>query len=517
MLITAGVPVVWAVSVIAQEPRTLVAAAWDERMMGLFVRTIITASLASIGAVLIAMPVAYAMGRSTNWPARALWIVVPLPLLLPTMVTGYGWQQLLAIFDIHPMPQSTVDVARCVGILATWLFPVPAVAIAMVIRRLDESLLEQAAIDGVLGRFVLRRMIAPATLSFLVCVVLAMQEFSIFEPTGISVMATEIRMIFETGMLSSSSNPIAGLVGGVGIATASDLPGRAALALVAGVPVIVLTSVLAIIAMLLYRKLRLDESIELTPPAVRLRASRAWSIVAWALVIASVGVPVGAMIASLDKPFVVRDVVVEVGPQLRWSISIALATGLIGVVIACLSAITPPRTTLLLALASFLIGGQFTAIAMLRIFSTSDLGVRILDWNIPVVLAHVSRFSWIALLAGASLHAGPWQKYRQMAAADGASGVQIFRDVIVGMGWPMIMLAGVLMGSLSLTEVPATALLVPPSLVPMLLTWVHQQNYGPMLEASLLLCGIVAVLGWGAVVCFWAFKKRLAAETQSRE
>ncbi len=515
--LTAGVPVLWAATVVAQTPKVVIAGVWDERMAILFARTVSFATLSAIGALAIAWPVAIAMGRTPHPIARALWMIVPLPLLLPTMVTGYGWGQLMELLSIHPMPQSWVDIARCIFILSAWLFPIPAVAIAMTLRRIDQSLLEQACIDGVLARLMGRRMVAPAIFSFAICIVLAMQEFSIFESPGISVMATEIRMIFETGQLSSKQNPIATLVGGVGVASASDLSQRAALSLAAGAPVIALTILLAIAATWAFRRMKPDETIELSHPPARLRAGWGWIAVAWVIVLLVVGLPVGAMFASLDKPLVVSNVLSALAPQLCWSIGIAICSGLMGIAIACLAAMVKPRLTIVLALVSFLIGGQFTAIAMLRIFSISDFGIHILDWNIPVILAHVARFAWIALLAGASLHAENWGFYRRMAEVDGASRGQIFRQVIVGMGWPVLMLAGVLIGSLSLTEVPATALLVPPSLVPMLLSWVHTQSYGPMLEASLMLCGIVLILGWCAAACVVIMRKRIPSRDRKFE
>ena len=47
--------------------------------------------------------------------------------------------------------------------------------------------------------------------------VLASQEFAVYEPTGISVVATEVRMVFETGAFSGEDNPItATFVAGAG-------------------------------------------------------------------------------------------------------------------------------------------------------------------------------------------------------------------------------------------------------------------------------------------------------------
>jgi DNA-binding beta-propeller fold protein YncE len=66
---------------------------------------------------------------------------------------------------------------------------------------------------------------------------------------------------------------------------------------------------------------------------------------------------------------------------------------------------------------------------------------------------------------------------------------------------------------LSLSEVPATVLLSPQRpqmLVPMLMTWVHMLRYDAMIEASLLMAGLVVVLGLLAVV-MGRFGMRVAA------
>ncbi|MBC7783652.1 MAG: hypothetical protein H7144_07410 [Burkholderiales bacterium] len=478
-------------------------------MLGLFARSTLFAFASALGAVVIALPVAIALGRSQSMPARLLWMVVPLPLLLPTMVLGYGWQHVLALVGVNPRTQSLADVARCVGILAAWLWPIAAMVIGFSLRRIDQSLLEHAAMDGVLGRTLARRAIAPALLSLSICTVLAMQEFSIFESPGISVIATEVRMIFETGTLSSSTNPIAALTGGVGVAGSADLPARAAMAFAAGIPTLMLTAILGFAAIALWQRTRLDEAIELAQPPSGLGSRPGWTIAGWLVVIATIALPIGAMVMSLDRPFNPVRVTHEHLPQVLASLWIAGATGIVGIIIAVCSAMYRPRWMITLAIANFLIGGQFSAIALLRVLSGSDVGVWILDSNLAVVVAHVGRFAWIALLAGASLHAGPWRAYREMAGVDGASALQLFFRVILGIGWPVLALAALLMAALSLSEVPATALLVPPSLVPMLLTWVHKQNYSPMLEASLMLCTIVLAMGWSATLLFKLSRSRL--------
>ncbi len=506
VLLLCGLPVFWAMSVVITQPRALVAGFWDERMLGLFARTASYAILSALLAVVLSVPIAVAVGRSVSHVSRAIWTVLPVPLLLPTMVLGYGWSHVLGLMHISPLPQSAGDVARCVVVLAAWLWPVPAVIIGQSLRRIDTSMLEQAAIDGIVARFLLRRALAPAALSLAICTMLAMQEFSIFEPTGISVNATEVRMIFETGTLSSASNSIFGLVGGVGVAESADLPARAALALCASLPTLLLTGALSLLAHYFWRRERTEEAIELSPVPSRLRSGTLWTVAAWAIMLITVGFPVAAMAAYLHRPFNPVRIENEIHPQLLTSLAIALGTAAVGLLIAVVAAIHPPRWMLALAVINFLIGGQFTAIAILRVLNNTEIGLWLLDSNLAVVFAHAGRFAWIPLVAGAALHVGPWRAYREMAGLDGAGSTQIFTRIILGMGWPVLALATLLAGALSLTEVPATALLVPPSLIPMLLTYVHRQQYDPMLEASLLLCAIVLAIAW-LVVGLWVISR----------
>jgi DNA-binding beta-propeller fold protein YncE len=121
-------------------------------------------------------------------------------------------------------------------------------------------------------------------------------------------------------------------------------------------------------------------------------------------------------------------------------------------------------------------------------------------YNAPpvVVMAYLARFGWVALVAGRSTWSPRWRGLRDLAAVDGAGPVATAVAVVWPLAWPILVAAGVLVMALALTEVPATLLLSPqrpPVLTPMLMTWVHMLRYDPMIEASLLLMLMVAVLG----------------------
>src|SRR5438093_10819766 len=91
-----------------------------------------------------------------------------------------------------------------------------------------------------------------------------------------------------------------------------------------------------------------------------------------------------------------------------------------------------------------------------------------------VVMAYVSRFGWVALVAGRSTWSPRWRGLRDLAAVDGAGPVRAAATVIWPLAWPILTAAGVLVMGLSLTEVPATLLLSPqrpPGLTPTLIAW----------------------------------------------
>ena len=90
-----------------------------------------------------------------------------------------------------------------------------------------------------------------------------------------------------------------------------------------------------------------------------------------------------------------------------------------------------------------------------------------------------------------------YRPVRDMAAVDGATRWQTTMWIIWPLAWPTLVAAAVLVGVLSMGEVPATVLLSPlrpPMLVPSLMTWVHTLRFDPMIEASLLLAGLSVVL-----------------------
>ena len=208
------------------------------------------------------------------------------------------------------------------------------------------------------------------------------------------------------------------------------------------------------------------------------------------------------VVISLKRPLDPLRMWKEFSPQIVGTIDIAVVSGSVALALAL--AASPRiaiRGLLLSALVSFLLGGQILAIALIRMYNRPWLDWVYDEWPI-VVMAYIGRFGWIVLAAAAVTGSAAWRQIRDMAAIDGADSMQTARYVIWPLAWPILGASAFFVLILSLSEVPATVLLSPQRpqmLMPMLMTWVHMLRYDAMIEASLILAGIVVILGFAAV------------------
>jgi DNA-binding beta-propeller fold protein YncE/ABC-type spermidine/putrescine transport system permease subunit II len=185
--------------------------------------------------------------------------------------------------------------------------------------------------------------------------------------------------------------------------------------------------------------------------------------------------------------------------------AVAGRTGLVALAIALFASPRPGRGLLPVSVLTFLVGGQILAIALIRLYNSPWLDWVYNGWPI-VVMAYIGRFGWIVLSAAAVTWSRPWRQLRDMAAVDGGSPMQTARSVIWPLAWPILGASAMFVMILSLSEVPATVLISPQRpqmLVPMLMTWVHMLRYDPMIKVSLLMAGMVLVLGAIAVLLGW--------------
>lgn len=512
ILICSGLPLGWLLLQFLGSPRVLADAWPDAFRLQLLGRTLLYNGCAALAAAAIGLPVGIVLGRGRGIIARLFWVLLPVSLLLPSLAYTYGWSQFFRLLDLHPLPASPADVARCAWSLATWLWPIPAACVGIALRRTDAQLQLQALLDGALWRVTFRALAPPIAAGVVIAFVLAVQEFAVYEPTGISVVATEVRMVFETGAFSSADNPItAPMAGGqADVMGPIDQRARAASAVAVSLPLLLVIALVSIPVLLAGQKLAATEAIDAGPWPRVLDAGWSMTLLALACVVTCVIVPAASLLLSLRVWRGPVEVWHEFSPQALGSLLIALLAGLAACGLALWLCVRDARLPLALALVTFLLGGQLIAIALIRIYNRSAL-----DWiyNAPpvVVMAYVARFGWVALVAGRTTWSPRWRTVRDLAAVDGAGAIEAARHVVWPLAWPLLLAAGVLVMALSLTEVPAAILLSPqrpPMLTPMLMTWVHMLRYDAMIEASLLLMSIVALLGAAVAALVWAQGKR---------
>ncbi len=514
-------PLAWMCVVLLANPQVrseLWPTVWRTELLG---RTLGYNAMAAIIATAMGLPAAFVLGRGRGLLTRVLWVVLPAALILPSLSYAYGWSQGVRIvrpflqpYGITFRPNGPADVFRCVWSLGTWLWAVPAVLVGLSLRRLDSTVQQQAMLDGALRRVTLRQLTGPIVASLAIVTILATQEFAVYEPTGISVVATEVRMVFDTGSPSSDSNSIAapGYLGGG--ATSPDQPARAAAAVATALPLVIVTVLLAILAGWGCSKSLGSDEISTGDWPRTLDASRWTVVLTVALVLVNIGVPVAALVGSLRYGFHPAKILSEFAPQVNGALLVGtLAGGLAGVA-ALFAAARWTRGLLWFSGAIFLVGGQLLAIALIRIYNRPLLGLDrwVYDSCLVTVLAYVGRFGWLAVAAARGTWTGPWRDLRNMAALDGAGPLRTAWFVVWPLAWPVLLAGGLLVGALSLTEVPATVLLMPQKpqvLTPTLMTWVHMARYDSMIEASLLMMAVVIVPAVSAVLLTYVGRRVL--------
>lgn len=459
----------------------------------LIARTFGYSVLASALATLLGGVVAIALGTGGR-ASRALWYLLPIPLLMPSLVITYGWSMFLERVGLDPIPQSAGDVARCIVAIASWLWPIAAMLIGDAIRRLDPNLILHARLDGAHLRITARLLLPTVLIAWLLTLLLSLQEFAVFERTGVSVISTEVRSIFETGASLDRSWSMEA------VAQDADEPpppqsARMAAALAVMMPMLIGTAALVLVCAVVARRLRdVGESID--PSLNVMPRSRITTSLGWIVALMLITIPIATMIFTLREPFRLGRVLTEFYPQLRGSTLLALATAGIASAVAVIVSIRGvSRLMIATAIALFLIGGQWIAIALITIFNR-PWTLLLYDSSAMPIIAYLCRFLWIALIAARMTWSPAMRGVRELAATDGADRFATWRFIILPLTWPILLGGAMLTFTLSLTEVPATTLLQPTqTLVPMLMTWAHMLNYPAMIRASLLLVAVVMASG----------------------
>src|SRR6266542_3468805 len=89
MLLVAGLPLGWLALQIILHPRVLAEALPDLFRLELVGRTLLYNGAVAVLATALGFPVGVVLGRGRGGVARALWVILPVSLLLPSLTYAY--------------------------------------------------------------------------------------------------------------------------------------------------------------------------------------------------------------------------------------------------------------------------------------------------------------------------------------------------------------------------------------------------------------------------------------------
>ena len=197
--ICCAVPLIWVVAQIALNPTTLAELRIDSFRLALLGRTLAYNGSVAIVATLLAVPAAIALGRGRGVGCFGA-VAHPADRAAAPLAGYLVWLGSVNSIDRHLARTRRAGGYRSMHLVAG------DVALAGAGDRhgpraaADGSQVQQQALlDGVAVARDAAAAAGPAIASTAIVAVLAVQEFAVYEPTGISVVATEMRMVFETG------------------------------------------------------------------------------------------------------------------------------------------------------------------------------------------------------------------------------------------------------------------------------------------------------------------------------
>ena len=325
-------PAAWVGLVTVRHPAALLDLVPGGYRARLLARTLIYSLSVGMLATLVALPMAYVIGRGRGRWATILIAAIPAVLFMPLLSLEYGWTQWVRL--LHPFleriglsmePAGPLDVFRCIWTLASWLWVVPALIVGVSLRQMDPAIQECALLDGGAIRVTLRQLLAPIVASVAIATILASQEFAVYEPTGVNVVATEVRVVFSTGAFSSLAGESQSSASG-----SLSQEQRAAASVSVAAPQVAITILLATLVVVCLRDSSATEHLTVESWSRRLDTPRWVLTLAICNFVLCVGFPIAGLLASI-QPTTGNGHLTDVAVPLTGSL-----------VIFCLTLITAP-------------------------------------------------------------------------------------------------------------------------------------------------------------------------------
>jgi len=433
-------------------------------------------------ALLLALPGAFVVARigsRAEKGARASDTVhglrlalIAMPLLFPAMVYAFGWDRLL----------KGPGALRCVGVWASWAWPLPAFVLGSGWQKLGRRRFESALLSTTPFRAFMHAALPMlwrhALACFLVLVAFFLGDYAVPHACGLLVYATELLLAAE-----ASPHPRA--------------------ALLAALPVALTIVGLLIVAGLIFRRFpNPDETDDSDVPA----RVGGFGWVAPIIALVCVVVPLVGLMRSVPLVTSVEETVRMYGTEILESLGVALLGGVAAVGMGAALAVIPGVRWIALGWALIwaaipgALVGQAIIFAYLQIPAVYD------HWVI-LVLGYVARFGWVGIAAAFLARHSAGEAQLDAARSDGASVVTASWRVGLAGNLPTLACAVFVIAALSLSEVATTALVRVPAVNPVSLIMIekfHRFEDGIMIGICLLL--MLAAIP-GAVFAGWVTRR----------
>ncbi|MCX5671987.1 MAG: 6-bladed beta-propeller [Planctomycetota bacterium] len=429
-----------------------------------------TAALAAVVAAL-AVLVGYVPGRllgTTERHSSLLFCLTLAPVLLPRYVLYYVWSLLLApttslgqYLGVQPLAVTQwIGTVITMLVLVLWYWPLAALLLAQGWRNLDREVLESAALEAGawrrLTRVILPMLRGPLALAFAVCFAMVLVEYDTFHLAGVSTIGPALGAIYEqTGSaeaVARASLPLVAAAAGVGLALSR----------------------------------RLGSALVQAPLSAPAPGRRSGWIVFAILIGVSLAAPLGLLVTSvndfsaleqfwrLQRDGLANSVLAAV---LASALAILVAAGVLaaerlGAAGRWLAALM--QVTVLVAM---FVPGALVGVAIMRMQSVLGLPAVVSDGWWILSAGQAARFAGVALVVLRLSRDGADEHFREMAGADGAGPVRAWLHVHLPRTWPLVVGAAMLVAMFSLTEIPATLVLLPPGVPDFTQRLLNQMHY----------------------------------------
>jgi len=519
---TAGLPaaglVLWTL-VIAGPLAVLLAAALGARpvSVSVFVPVDMPGSFASAaGIAAVAVLLGWFPGRLLAAASRAapvLLLLLLLPLILPQYLLYYAWQMLLspttslgAYLSGRPAAARAVSTATTWFVLATWCWSLAALILSQAWRNIDRAVWDMAALDArPLRRFLcvtLPLLGRGLLLAWGCCFVLILSEFGTFHLAGIRTFGTELAVLYQ-------------------------LTGSSAAVAAAAWPVAVVAAVVAVAATAMHR-----QWFRTARPACGAVEPRRLD---WMVVAAMVGLTCGAPVAILAMGLEGTQGFRRFGrlhvDELLYSLLIGCLTAAVAHLIGWTAlALADPddrghprhespirwRGGLILAvrctiLAAMFLPGSLMAAGLLQVLAIGGAPDCLRNGWPVVAMGQGARFAGLAMIVFMLTRYPDRRRLSEMAAIDGAGPWRTWWFVHAPRVWPVLLGGFLLVVALSLTELSATMVLLPPGLpnfAQRLLNQMHYARDQQVIASCLILIAALMALCIGVVLLLAVVRRR---------